>query len=202
MKARGALRLLLVLVAGLAALWLGTDGFAAFTSEGARRSDVARTPRLLAPIELKDHEGRTASLEAHRGKVVIMDFIYTRCPTLCIALGSSFERLRQEINRGGLSDRVVLVSVSFDIRNDGPAELADYARRHGGADRVWRFVRPRSQDQLARLLRITEVIVLPDEVGGFVHNAAIHIVDRDGRLRAIVDTEDVGGALAIARRLL
>ena len=187
---------------GALVVWSGTDGFSAFTSEGARRLDVARNPRPLPDVQLENHDGRSTTLDDFRGRVLLVDFIYTRCPTLCVTLGSSFERLRSAIDHAGLSGRIVLLSISFDLHNDGQAELTDYAARFGGPDQIWQFVRPKSQAELEKLLKSAAVIVLPDDVGGFVHNAAIHVVDRQGRLVAVVDTEAVTEALAMARRLL
>ncbi len=198
---RAAAALLAVLVLGPLALWQGTDGLKAFTTEGARRLDVARQPRPLPAVALEDSRGMATTLDALRGRVVLLDFIYTRCPTLCVTLGSSFERLRAEIAAAGLGEDIVLVSLSFDPDYDDPLQLSDYAERFGGADAAWRFVRPQSKEQLAELLHVAEVIVLPDGAGGFVHNAAIHIIDRRGDLAAIVDTEAVSEALALARAL-
>jgi len=202
MTARGALSLIASVLCGFAVIWIGTEGFSAFTSEGARRLDIARQPRALPQVLLESHDGRSATLASFRGKVLVLDFIYTRCPTLCVSLGSSFERLREQVHRAGLGDRMMLMSISFDIANDGPGELADYASRFGGPDEAWKFVRPSSQPELAQLLRTAEVIVIPDDIGGFVHNAAILVVDRDGRLVSILDSDAVPEALALARRLM
>lgn len=199
---RAAAFLVAVLVLGAAGLWQGTDGLAAFTTEGARRLDIARQPRPLPPVELEDSQGHRTTLDAFRGRVVLLDFIYARCPTLCTVLGSSFERLRGEITAAGLQGRIALVSLSFDPDNDHPPQLGEYADRFGGADATWRFVRPQSQRQLAELLRMAGVIVLPDGADGFVHNAAIHVIDRQGRLSGIVDTEAVAEAFSLAREMM
>jgi cytochrome oxidase Cu insertion factor (SCO1/SenC/PrrC family) len=34
-------------------------------------------------------------------------------------------------------------------------------------------------------------VVIPDSYGGFSHNAALHVVDPQGRLNRIIDLEDV-----------
>jgi protein SCO1/2 len=199
---RGAISFVLVLLVGLSAIWYGTDGFRAFTAEGARRLAVTRNPPLLPPIELQDHRGELITLDSFKGKVILLEFIYTRCPTLCVALGTSFERLHASIRRSELREQAVLVSLSFDPERDGPADLADYASRFGGADETWHFVRPRSVGQLETFLRAVGVIVLPDGAGGFVHNAAIHVIDREGRLCGIVGTDAVNEAIVLARRTL
>ncbi|MCL4767044.1 MAG: SCO family protein [Hyphomicrobiaceae bacterium] len=199
---RGLASLAVVLMLGAAALWWGTDGLAAFTAEGARRLEVVRNPRPVQPVALEDHRGGVTDFASFAGKVVLLEFIYTRCPTICSTLGSTFERIRAEIVDSGLAGRVVLVTVSFDPEHDGPEELAQYAERFGGADESWRFLRPRSRPELEALLETAEVTVLPDGQGGFVHNAAIQVVDTRGRLVRILDATAVDEALVVARGLM
>lgn len=190
-----------VLTAGVAALWLGTDGLTAFTAETARRNAVAQSPRILPALSMQNQDGEPVGLGAFAGKVVLIDFIYTRCPTICIAQGSDFEQARAAIRDTGLTDHVALVTISFDPEFDGPDELTEYAGRFGGADPVWQFLRADPVGTTA-LLDAAEIIVIPDEFGGFVHNAAIHVLDPQGRLVRILDSDAWGEALALAQELL
>lgn len=198
--APGLAAILLVVALGGAALAWGTGGFTAFTAEAARRADVTRTPRTLPAVSLQDQDGAPATLAALRGKAVLLDFIYTRCPSVCGVQGSDFQRAREEIRAEGLQDAVALVSLSFDPGFDTPEELTAYAERFGGADPVWRFLRSTPQET-AGLLRSAGVVVIPDELGGYTHNAAIHVLDRAGRLVAILDADAWRQALALARGL-
>lgn len=190
-----------VLVSGVAVLWWGTDGFTAFTAETARRDAVARAPRILPAMAMQDQDGAATDLAARAGQVVLMDFVYTRCPTICIAQGSDFEQARDAIRAAGLADRVALLTVSFDPEHDDPAALRDYADRFGGADAQWQFLRAAPDDTRA-LLDVAEVVVIPDGFGGFVHNAAIHVLDPQGRLVRILDSDAWREALALAQELL
>jgi len=204
MRRAGALALLLAVggATGAGALWWGSDGLRAFTAESARRLDVERHPRALPAVALQDQDGRPASLRDLAGRVVLLDFIYARCPTVCTVQGSDFEVLRERIREGGLAGRIALVTLSFDPAHDGPAELADYAGRYGGADTVWRFLRAPSDADTRAILRTAAVKVIPDGEGGFVHNAAIHVIDREGRLVRILDSDATDQALALALALL
>lgn len=198
---RGVICLAIVLVLGVSGLWLGTDGLAAFTAETARRLDVARNPRPLPDVALEEIGDRVTQLGSFAGKVVLIEFIYTRCPTICTSLGSAFEITRGEIRASGRDEPVVLLTLSFDFDNDGPEQLSEFAGRFGGADAIWYFARTRSQQELEQLMRAAEVIAVPDGTGGFVHNAAIHVVDRRGRLVRILDADAAAEALSLARTL-
>lgn len=202
MTRRGIAVIALVGLCGLMALWWGTDGLTAITAETARRLDVKRHPRSLPVVMLEDHNGIVTSFADFSDKVVLLDFVYTRCPTLCIALGSAFEQMRKRIVGSPLEGHVVLLTISFDPEHDGLSELADYAGRYGGTDAIWHVMRTPSLQDTRNLLRAAKVIVVPDEFGGFVHNAAILVVDANGRLVRILDSDAVDEALATARRLL
>lgn len=202
MTSRGVAAVIAVVLGGLTTLWWGTDGLTAITAESARRLDVERYPRLLPVVALEDHNGAAASFADFSGKVVLLDFVYTRCPTLCVALGTAFQQARERIASSPLEGRVVLLTVSFDPEHDGPSDLADYADRYGGADAIWHVLRAPSRHDTQDLLRAAEIIAVPDGFGGFVHNAAILVVDANGRLVRILDSDAVDEALATAHRLL
>ena len=51
--------------------------------------------------------------------------------------------------------------------------------------------RPVDNHDLAKLMRVFGVVVIPDGMDGFVHNAAIAVVDPGGRLVAILDWDDM-----------
>ena len=55
--------------------------------------------------------------------------------------------------------------------------------------------------QLQRLLAAWQVVVIADGVGGYEHNAALLVVDDQGRLVRIFDHSESVAALAFARSL-
>ena len=192
----GALATLIVLMAGTTALWIKTDGARAFTSESARRLAILQEPRALPSIPLEASDRRHLTLEALRGRTIIVDFIYTNCPTLCVSLGTTFARLQAMLRRAGRDD-VHLLSIGFDIRRDTPEALAAYAMHHEADPRWWTLARPARPQDLAPFLSTFGVVVLADGYGGFTHNAALHVVGPQGRLVRILDQEDVEGVAAL-----
>jgi len=182
-------------------LWLATDGFQAITTESARRIHVARNKPLMPQAMLETMSGRIQALHPGGEEVVVAEFIYTTCPFICVTGGGHLERLQQKIAAEGLDDKVRIVSISFDPDNDEPAQLAQYARRYNADGKIWTIARPLKKD-LPDLLRAFGVVVIADEFGGFQHNVAMHVMDRDGRLAAIFDEADVTGAFDKIREIL
>ena len=94
---RTALLTLALALAGYAsASWL-THDFQVWTAEGARRLTVALQPVPVPPVVVEG-PGIAAQplpdLLAHGGGVTVVDFVYTRCQTVCLSLGSSFQQLQ------------------------------------------------------------------------------------------------------------
>jgi protein SCO1/2 len=99
-------------------------------------------------------------------------------------------RLAKAIDSG----KLLLLSISFDPVRDTPAELTAYQHRSRERGGGWIAARPQDAADLAALLHAFGVRAIPDGLGGFVHNAAINVVDPDGQLVAIVDWNDPGNA--------
>ncbi|HJV25938.1 MAG TPA: SCO family protein [Aromatoleum sp.] len=198
---RTAITCALILLLGLAAFSEVSAGFRVVTSEAARRLDVREhAPQI--PDAMLAAPGTTAySLRsdlARDGRIALVDFIYTRCESVCSVLGTEFQQLQQEIQKQGLQDRVRLISISFDPADDADALSRHASRMHADAS-VWRFASVADTQALRPLLDAFGIVVVPDGMGGFVHNAAIHTLRPDGRLTRI---DDLGAARIALRSAL
>lgn len=192
---RGFLPLLaVVLAAGAAALAWATEGFRTVTRDGAQRLAVERAPQPAPDVRLIDQDGHSFSLADYRGRRVLVDFIYTSCPTICGVLGGDFAGVQAPPGRA-----VDLVSISFDPQNDDREARQLYAERFGAAAPGWRIAVPADRDGLDRLLRSFGVVVVPDGLGGFEHDSRVYFVDASGRLADIFDAPS-GPLLAAAVR--
>lgn len=199
---RTALAACLVSVAGLAIAHAATDGFSAFTLESARRLAATRAPVPVPDLALGLADGGRTRLGTLPGRVLLVDFIYTSCPTLCTTLGSAYARLQDRLRSEIAAGEVRLVSISFDFERDGPRELRAYRARFTRDPTGWMLGRPAEAGEIARWLEAFGVIVIPDALGGYVHNAAVHVVGEDRRVRAILDLDDTDRIVAAVRTTL
>ncbi len=188
---RTSLASVALLVAGGLALAAATNGFQAFTTETARRVAVRALPVELPAVALESHSGARFTLADLRGTWLLVDFIYTRCPTFCTALGGDFAQLERQLVDPITRGKVQLLSISFDPTQDTPARLTAYLGRFQGRELGWQAARPLTADGLRRITAAFGVTVIPDQLGGWTHNAAIHLVDPEGRLVDIFDVGDV-----------
>ena len=198
--------LVLVLVGYASAAWL-THDFQIWTAEGARRLEVARQPVPVPEVTVEGPDIAAqplVSLMAQGGGITVLDFVYTRCQTVCLSLGSSFQQLQLALQadraRGGPSN-VRLMSVSFDGAHDAPAVLKAYADKLQADPVIWRWLRVPDAAQEQALLRRLGVVVVPDGRGDFEHNAAFLVFDAQGRMVRVFDLAEQQLALDYARHL-
>lgn len=196
---RLTLSLVLITVLGIAGFWFQTHGFLVITTESARRMHIAENPPALPDTELLTSKGVTTALLSHLrkdGRVAIVNFMYTRCPFVCVTMGAEFQRLQAQILDLGLERQVRLISISFDPA-DTALWLTRYQDRMGADPTVWQAALAHNDDQRRALLDTFGIIVVPAPLGQYEHNAAYHIVTPDGRLQRIVDLDDTSYLLSV-----
>ena len=150
-------------------------------------------------IALLDMHSAAQTLRDDR-RSTIVDFIYTRCVTVCSALGGVYQSLQSAIRARGLESQVRLLSVSFDPAWDTPMRLGPYAQVMRADPAIWTIATVADSGALPAVLRAFGVRVIKDGVNGYVHNAALHVVDPDGRLVAILPIDAVGEALDVSEQ--
>ncbi|WP_295990214.1 SCO family protein [Rugamonas sp.] len=189
---------LTVALLGFAAIYQATMGLNVVSTEDGRRLDVEREPRDMpfAAVHRAPPTTLAAMLRADR-RVTVVAFIYTSCNSVCTVLGSEFQQMQQIIRQRNLQDKVRLLSISFDAR-DTAERLASYAERQHADPAIWKLVGIDSEPQRKAVLQTFGIVVLPAPLGEFVHNAAFHLVDSDGRLAKIDDFDMPSQALADA----
>ena len=65
--------------------------------------------------------------------IVVMDFVYTTCTTVCPVLTALFSQVQTQLG-DSLGDEVVLVSLTVDAARDTPERLKAYSMKHRAAD--------------------------------------------------------------------
>jgi protein SCO1/2 len=118
----------------------------------------------LADVELVDQDGskvRFAS-DVVRGRVVVIDLIYTTCPLVCPILSAIFSSLQEKLG-DRLGRDVFLVSVTVDPNTDIPPRLKEYAAKFE-ARPGWTFLTGETQN-------VTQVL---KGLGGFTADLTKH----------------------------
>ena len=87
----------------------------------------------IPDVHLVNQEGEPVRLasELIAGHVVALNFIFTRCATICSPMGAIFGKLQEVLPEGGR-----LISISVDPTYDTPRRLKEWSARFG-ADKRW-----------------------------------------------------------------
>jgi len=84
---------------------------------------------------LINQDGKTIRLSSYRGDVLLVTFIYTRCPfpDFCPLVSRNFSKIYASLKKDApLGAKTRLLSVSFDPDHDTPAALRQYAATFNG----------------------------------------------------------------------
>lgn len=93
----------------------------------------------FADVTLLDQNNRERRLKSDviGDRIVVMDFVYTSCTTVCPVVSAIMGEVQQKLG-GRVGREVSLVSLTVDPVRDTPARLRDYARSRGaGAGWSW-----------------------------------------------------------------
>jgi len=166
----------------------------ALTTEALRQVELNESPKKLPPLVVIDsanQELQVSHLSSDR-RVLIVDFIYTRCQTVCLSLGSVFQVLQAKIIELGLEDKIGLVSISFDPTHDDAQALQRYEKRLQMQPNIWRAYSLKNPSDRQSLLDAFGIMVIPAPLDEFEHNAALHIVRGEYLLRifSLENTEE------------
>jgi len=114
------------------------------TADAARPASAQAAPAaaavVLEDLPMVDQDGtfRRFRSEVVGGRLVVMDFVFTTCTTICPVLSSKMARLQERLG-DRLGREVFLVSVSVDPARDGPPQLLAYSKKWK-ARQGWSFL--------------------------------------------------------------
>jgi protein SCO1 len=141
-------------------------------------------PPLPAPdFVLQGSDNRELKLANHKGRVVLMFFGFTHCPEVCPTTLATLAQVRKQL--GADAARVQVVYITVDPERDTPQRMAAYLRAFD-AGFVGGTGKP---EQLAAVRQQYGVHMkrLPMPGGyGIDHGTSVYVIDRQGRLRAMM----------------
>jgi protein SCO1/2 len=159
------------------------------------RGDKPEFVPTASPVALHGHvpnftltteSNEALSLADLKGKVIVLDFLYTRCPlpTVCPRLAANFARLQRRF-QPQLGKQLVLLSITLDPQYDTPAVLAGYSKLWHAQAPGWRFLTG-NMGKIRQIAQNFGVLYWPED-GTLAHSTLTAIIDAQGRLTALVD---------------
>lgn len=129
---------------------------------------------------LTAHDGEPFTLSELRGRAVLLDFIFTRCPGPCPLLTSAHVSLQRKLPED-VAAGTRLVSVSIDPEYDTPERLRVYAEERGADLSNWTFLTG-DPEKVSTILRDYHVGTIRQPDGTLDHLVITFLIDREGKI--------------------
>ena len=140
---------------------------------------TSATPNTKAPaFVLVNQEGNRFDSTTLRGKVVVLDFIFTTCTDVCPLFTANFAQLQRTL-KNEHAGNLFLVSITTDPEVDSPKVLKSYAQRYGADFQNWAFLTG-SESQLKQVWKGFDVRVIKKGRGLVQHTSLTTVIDRQG----------------------
>jgi protein SCO1/2 len=176
------------------------DSVVTVTKKGKRVTDTAW--HEVKEFSLTNQEGKNVTWDSLKGKIIIADFFFTHCPTICPSLTKNMKRLAESINNGErVGDRtnkyVHFLSFSIDPERDSVQRLKAWADRFQVNPENWDLL---TGDKKAIYDIILNEIKIPVEDGkgvdtNFAHTDHFVLIDSNRNVRGYyhgLDSESLG----------
>jgi protein SCO1/2 len=175
----GAAVLLALLIAGAA-----MTGSARNPARPAAMKAGLFDPAHRAPeISLRGSDGSEVTLARFRGKIVLLTFGFTYCAAVCPTTLSTLAQARTSL--GEAADSVQVVFVTVDPERDDAAQLRDYVTAFDPS-----FIGATGTPEALAAARGKYGVSAARKGSGpdyaMAHTSSIFLIDRSGRLRAMM----------------
>ncbi len=176
-----------------------------YVVDGKQKSDsIWHTTK---DIQLVNQLGDTVSLYNRQGKIIILDFFFTSCGSICPKLTNNMSKLQHSFSRGGDMRKKVdtsivqFMSISVDPNRDSVAAIRDYGNKMGViADNWWLLTGNRDSiykfafDEM-KVDSFSQEPVNPD----FVHTSRLILIDKKMQVRGYYNGLDSTSLLKLAK---
>jgi protein SCO1 len=136
----------------------------------------------VSNMEFTNQFGKQVSLADLKGKIIVLDFFFTRCPTICPQLAKAMKKLQNSFTN---NDSIVqFISISVDPRHDSVAELRKWAEKYNvDPDSWWLLTGNRDSIYHFGINEIKANIADVNVDTGFIHTENFFLLDKERIVR-------------------
>ncbi|WP_281631161.1 SCO family protein [Flavobacterium luteolum] len=158
------------------------DNVGVKSSKEAKLLTIGPAPKF----ELTNQDNIKVSNETYKGKVYVLEFFFTTCPSICPKMNMSMLEIEKTFFG---NPNFGIVSITIDPKHDTPQVLRDHAKLLGVKSSNWNFL---TGDRNVIMDLSNKGFNLyageNDKVsGGFEHSGLFALIDKDGNIRCRKD---------------
>lgn len=140
----------------------------------------------IGDFYLTNQDGQLKTTADWKDNIVIADFFFTHCPSICPKMTKSLKRIQEAFKT---DTEIIISSFTVDPERDSSAQLKKYARQYNLDTRNWNLLTG-DKKEIYKLARNSFMIVATDGDGGpedFIHSENLVLVDKQKRIRGYYD---------------
>ena len=150
-------------------------------------------------ISFTNQLGQQVSLYDIKGKVIVLDFFFTRCPTFCPGMTRAMKKLQDAFKKNDTSF-VQFISVSIDPLHDSVPQLRKFADRFKVSPDNWWMVTGDRKEIYDFAFQEMKANIADAEVDtGFLHTQNFFLLDREKIIRGWYNAFDSAEQQRLAR---
>lgn len=141
--------------------------------------------RKVPEFALRNQDSLLITDADYLGKVYVVEFFFTTCPTICPQMTRNLLSLQEEFAEADFG----IASITINPRYDTPSVLKGYAEQYGITDMDWHLLTGEREEiyDLANAGFNIFAAEMPEVPGGFEHSGLFALVDREGYIRSRKD---------------
>ncbi|MGB1241428.1 MAG: SCO family protein [Chitinophagales bacterium] len=141
--------------------------------------------KIDKPFQFVNQDSSLVSEKNVVGKIHVVDFFFTTCPTICPVMKTQMLRVYETYKS---ADDFLLLSHTIDPKHDTVAVLNNYAEGLGISADKWHLMTG-VKDDIYEMAETYMVVAEEDEraPGGFIHSGAFMLLDKKRQVRGIFD---------------
>ncbi|TVZ27001.1 protein SCO1/2 [Gillisia sp. Hel_I_86] len=142
--------------------------------------------KKVPDFQFVNQNGDTISNKDYLGKVYVIEFFFTTCPSICPIMNKNLLEVEKEV--GGNKD-FGIVSITIDPQYDTSEVLKQYAEKYGIDNPNWNFLTGDREDIYTLANKGFGIFANEDQEvpGGFAHSGMFALIDREGYVRSRAD---------------
>ena len=142
--------------------------------------------RKVPDFVMTNQDSLLITNEDYLGKVFVVEFFFTRCPSICPIMNQNMKRLDTAFSS---RDDFGIASISIDPEYDTPTVLKEYATRYEVESPHWHFLNTEAKTVYALANQGFNIFasVNPEVAGGFEHQGYFALIDKQGFIRSRLD---------------
>lgn len=149
-------------------------------------------------IQFTNQLGNKVDLDSLHGRIIVMDFFFTRCPSICPGLAKSMKRLQDSFTK---NDSIVqFISVSIDPEHDSVQQLRKFADRFNiNHDTWWMVTGDKKEIYDFALHEIRANVADPGVDTAFIHTENFFLLDSNRIVRGYYNGFDTAAMTRLVR---